>query len=300
MKTGIVLHLGHHGEPCPHWRPSYWRKVFIPEDNVNVDVPDTAPPGTSHGSVNGTVTDASNSTTGSEDVDPFLQESGPSLSNDDWGDLDDIPDMEFRPTSTMPQEARSFYDDDAHIWTLRRDLDGNPVLVFVDRSGLHPIPVVACTCTGAPTEDIQFLDLGLFPASFDRIRTVFSFQVLDDYLAENQECKTSAMHYFQKLRRFTNTCFPLTAPVSVLIGRCVDILMQNNRTVTGNSYGSPVSGGTSSYGNGMALGMRIEHRGRGTSLYFAQHALNPELICNRVGKQILYGQRYPHSSVEFS
>jgi hypothetical protein len=200
LKTGIVLHLGHHGEPCPNWHPSYWDTEFLP---ARVPGPSAE---ASHGS-----------SSSAQGTDMFTNNAGETGwdSDDESIDFENVPDTEsFRSANTVPEQAKIFYEEDTEVWRHRRDNTGNPILVVVDRSGLHPLPVVACTCAGAATEDIQFLDLGLFPSSFDRIRTVFTFQVLDDYLADNQECKTSAMHYFQKLRRFTNPSFPLTVPVS--------------------------------------------------------------------------------------
>ncbi|KAF8875480.1 hypothetical protein CPB84DRAFT_1689626, partial [Gymnopilus junonius] len=63
---------------------------------------------------------------------------------------------------------------------------------------VHHLPVVHCTCRRAE-DDILFLEMGLFPASFDRIRTVFTFNVLTDFRLSNLECKTSAYQYYQKL-----------------------------------------------------------------------------------------------------
>jgi hypothetical protein len=42
---------------------------------------------------------------------------------------------------------------------------------------------------------------------------------LDDYLLENLECKTSATHYYSKLRRITNFAFPNSIPVWFLKSR---------------------------------------------------------------------------------
>ncbi|KAG2109773.1 hypothetical protein BD769DRAFT_1630399 [Suillus cothurnatus] len=55
--------------------------------------------------------------------------------------------------------------------------------------------------------DIQMFRHGFFPASFNRPKTVFTFQVLDDFLLDNLECGTSAMNYYSKLRRMTSSMF---------------------------------------------------------------------------------------------
>ncbi|KAG1843030.1 hypothetical protein F4604DRAFT_1517518, partial [Suillus subluteus] len=53
----------------------------------------------------------------------------------------------------------------------------------------------------------------MFPASTSRPRTAFTFDVLDHFLIDALECKTSAMSFFQKLRRLTNNAFPDSVPV---------------------------------------------------------------------------------------
>jgi hypothetical protein len=98
----------------------------------------------------------------------------------------------------------------------RRDENGNTMLVIVDKSGIHHMPVHWCQCLGCPQRDLQLLSIGLFPCSFKRIKTVFTFQVLDDFLLNNLECKTAANHYSSKLARETNPAFPHTVPVSWL------------------------------------------------------------------------------------
>jgi hypothetical protein len=111
-------------------------------------------------------------------------------------------------------------DDDGSL--LERDVrDQNiypkNVLVIVHSNGIHHLPVQWCRCPGHIPDDIQALDLQFFPASFKQIKTLFTFDGLDSFLAENQECKASAWHYYQKLRRFTSTCYPETVPVSTQV-----------------------------------------------------------------------------------
>lgn len=88
------------------------------------------------------------------------------------------------------------------------DSAGNPYLVLVDRSGIHQLAVRWCCCADCLPHDIQLLEMGLFPASFGRIRTAFTFKVLDDFLVDNLECKTSAFNFYNKLRRITSKAFP--------------------------------------------------------------------------------------------
>ncbi|KAF8810584.1 hypothetical protein BYT27DRAFT_7280526, partial [Phlegmacium glaucopus] len=104
------------------------------------------------------------------------------------------------------------------------DLEIQHILI-VDASGLISLPVIWCRCqkqaeeAGKPDEaervgkpDEQLLDLQMLAASYDKIKTVFSFHCLDNYRLSNLECKTSAYQYYQKLRRLTNLAFPQSVP----------------------------------------------------------------------------------------
>jgi len=90
----------------------------------------------------------------------------------------------------------------------------NKTTVIVDKSGVHRLGIKFCKCPGAMSPDIQLFQVGLFPASFSKPKTVFTFSVLDDFLLDNLECGTSAMNYFNKLRRITSGSFPHLIPVS--------------------------------------------------------------------------------------
>lgn len=118
----------------------------------------------------------------------------------------------------ITNSARDFQGSEADpCWTKRRDGDGDPYLIVIDRSGIHLLGAVWCQCGDRVQEDLQALDLRLFPASSGQIRTVFTFDCLDDFLADNQECNTTAYRYWEKLRRFTNPYFPDTVPVRFLL-----------------------------------------------------------------------------------
>ena len=112
-----------------------------------------------------------------------------------WFDLQDTPS-----TSANPKPP-----DWVH--------NGGRVMTVVHTSGVHHLPIVFCGCSGAAAEDIQLLRVGLYPSTYKSCQTVFTFQLLDDYLLENLECKTSATHYYSKLRRITNFAFPNSIPV---------------------------------------------------------------------------------------
>ncbi|KAL4077937.1 hypothetical protein J3A83DRAFT_4356723 [Scleroderma citrinum] len=55
--------------------------------------------------------------------------------------------------------------------------------------------VMYCNCQGSEDSHIQLMMAGLFPVTTKDPRTVFTFQVLDDFIRDNVECGTSAMNY---------------------------------------------------------------------------------------------------------
>jgi hypothetical protein len=64
----------------------------------------------------------------------------------------------------------------------------------------------------------------LFPASYKKPQTAFTFEVLDHFHIEAMECKTSAGSFYAKLKRFTSNAFPDTIPVSDIFIICAFIL----------------------------------------------------------------------------
>ncbi len=93
----------------------------------------------------------------------------------------------------------------------KEDDIGNPFILIVDSRQAFHLPFVGCGCAGAD-DKLLYLDLEMFPASFQNVRTVFTFSCLDDFRLSNLECKTSAYQYFQKIRRLTNPAFPQAVP----------------------------------------------------------------------------------------
>ncbi|KAF8899537.1 hypothetical protein CPB84DRAFT_1847745 [Gymnopilus junonius] len=114
-----------------------------------------------------------------------FEEVGPDAEDEGNEEEDSLEDLKNSQTNLVLQPSS-------------RDQSGNPFIAIIDVLGVHHLPVVHCTCRRAE-DDILFLEMGLFPASFDRIRTVFTFNVLTDFWLSNLECKTSAYQYYQKL-----------------------------------------------------------------------------------------------------
>jgi hypothetical protein len=122
----------------------------------------------------------------------------------DWDNSDDEVDWEDEDD-----------DEDRCEYGLPK-LDGEDVCVVVDKSGVHRIRVRPCICPGHSPLDLQYLDMRLFPASLRRIKTAFTFAVLDDFRMDNLECKTAGLNYYNKLRRITSNEFPRSVPVYFL------------------------------------------------------------------------------------
>ncbi|KAG0701033.1 hypothetical protein DFH29DRAFT_876211 [Suillus ampliporus] len=89
---------------------------------------------------------------------------------------------------------------------------GKTQITVVDTSGVHTVSIRFCQCVDARRPDKQLFEMGLFPASFTRPKTAFTFGLLDDFILDNLEYGTSAMNYYSKLRRITSSVFPHLVP----------------------------------------------------------------------------------------
>lgn len=175
-QNGIILHLGHGGEPC-----------------------DAAPPiGVPHGP--------------SAPTNQF-----PVADNEDsdWSSDESDSEDDARPVSSTTRKPKKPKTGEADPFNGSLDTSNPrnstmyPVLTVVDVTGIHELPVHYCICHPHPiSNDMQLFDHGLFPATFKRSKTVFTFRVMDDYRLDNLESKTTAYHYYKKLRRVTNPAFP--------------------------------------------------------------------------------------------
>ncbi|KAH8988705.1 hypothetical protein EDB83DRAFT_2305041 [Lactarius deliciosus] len=85
---------------------------------------------------------------------------------------------------------------------------GNPLFTVVDRSGVFDMEIVFCVCSGMDNMGEQLLRAGLFPSTFKQIETLFTFSVLEDFITDNLECKTTAQQYYSKLQSMTSKMFP--------------------------------------------------------------------------------------------
>lgn len=125
--------------------------------------------------------------------------------------------FDFAASSDSDDSAHPLSDGGTIFGNGLPKLKGRDYHVVVDKSGVHRMRIIPCGCPSAPKDDsryIHYLQMGLFPASLQNIKTVFSFGVLDDFRMDNLECKTAGLNYWHKIVRLTSNEFPKSVPVS--------------------------------------------------------------------------------------
>lgn len=100
-------------------------------------------------------------------------------------------------------------EEDEPEWT---DM-AEAILLVVGLQGVVHRTMRWCVCPDAKSREDQLLDARLMPATSKRTKTVFTFDLLEDFHLSRLECNTSAMNYYQKLRRLTNNAFQNDVPV---------------------------------------------------------------------------------------
>ena len=162
--------------------------IFDPYDNEEWDGPDHA----------------------EEDVPPL-----PHLNNnrsDDYAHSVDGP-LATPPNFNMPEDYHAHDADmpdynapEYHIpedapptQAPRKDMFQNQYVRIMHTSGLHHLAMLACNCHGHEQTIADLVANRLIPCSFDKIRTLFTVHVLDDFCLANLETKASAYQYVQLL-----------------------------------------------------------------------------------------------------
>jgi hypothetical protein len=130
-----------------------------------------------------------------------------------------VPDDDFDDDELSENDAFNDYDppNAAHVPddmppTPRTDAFNNSYVRVVHTNGIHHLAMVACPCRGDRQIAFDLIASAFMPASFTRIRTVFSCQLLDHFRLCNLELKASAYQYYNMIRRLTSS----TAPADVL------------------------------------------------------------------------------------
>jgi hypothetical protein len=113
-----------------------------------------------------------------------------------------ISDTLFDSPEALPDSG-----DNVHNKTYTSP-SGNPMLTVVDWNCIFDLEVVFCICSNQNNKEKQLLHSGLFPSTFKITKSAFTFSVLDDFLKDNLECKTTAQQYYSKLQSMTSRMFP--------------------------------------------------------------------------------------------
>ena len=87
----------------------------------------------------------------------------------------------------------------------RPNADGlnNAYVRVLHTNGIHHIGMVTCSCHGQDKIPLDLVACRLLPASFVRIRTIFTTQLMDYFRLCNLELKASAYQFYQLIRRLT-------------------------------------------------------------------------------------------------
>ena len=80
----------------------------------------------------------------------------------------------------------------------------------VHTNGIHNIAMISCECQGHDILPHDLLASRLLLTSFERIRTIFSAQLLDYFRLSNLEIKATAYQFYRLLQQLTNPMDPAT------------------------------------------------------------------------------------------
>jgi CxC2 like cysteine cluster associated with KDZ transposases len=138
--------------------------------------------------------------------DKAIDDSGDDGNAQDGGEIDDDVDEEEadeqNPNKYLPMEINAEYN----IGSAQRVV-GTYVRV-VHSNGIHNIAMISCECRGHDVLPSDLVAARLLPASFERIRTLFSAQLLDFFRLCNLELKATAYQFYHLLQRLTNPMAP--------------------------------------------------------------------------------------------
>ena len=147
---------------------------------------------------------------GDEDFFRYLQE----LRDDDGRDSGDLKESEIdldveddteeeeiegpEPSHYLPNELGAEFHSSEGIGSAQRVM-GTYVRV-VHTNGIHNIAMISCECQGLDALTSDLIAVRLLPASFERIRTLFSIQLLDYFRLSNLEVKATAYQFYNLLK----------------------------------------------------------------------------------------------------
>ena len=205
-QVGVKIYTGHNGQPCPTTIPNGFPESLLHlEDSTGVGALKTA---VEEAEVEAGQLQADADKAAAEgetkpikvgqttsDI-PILLDQG---DEDEWEDEDESPSTGHIPRFLLRAPPR--------------DGAGHGFLTVVHFNGFHDLPVVWCSCPGHIYDrDLQLIDLQLYPASYEQIKTVFTFDCLNHQRIQSLENKCSLAQYHYQLRRLTCAKYPDAAP----------------------------------------------------------------------------------------
>jgi hypothetical protein len=115
------------------------------------------------------------------------------------------PYKESGPDVGAASETGPEMDSGADFRDSRPKADGlnNAYVRVLHTNGIHNIGLVTCSCRGPENIPLDLFASRLLPASFIRIRTIFTAQLMDYFRLCNLELKASAYQFSPLIRRLT-------------------------------------------------------------------------------------------------
>ena len=151
---------------------------------------------------NGIVDDNIDSDVAEMDIANIVEYLGPS--KDTNAKNDHIPIPESDPVSIPDPGANPGPAADPDLLPRPKSDGLNNIYVRVlHTNGIHHLGLVTCSCHGQDTIALDLFACRLLPASFIRIRTIFTAQLMDYFRLCNLELKASAYQFYQLIRRLT-------------------------------------------------------------------------------------------------
>ena len=133
-----------------------------------------------------------------------------------WND-DDRPNEEYGDSLEEQIDGARNKNTPSHL----KEPTGADYLTIVDMSRLHFCKVHYCTCPDSKPLHMQLIYSSLFPSTTESPKTAFTFTILDDFIQDNLEYRTSASNYDNKLCRIISSIFLHLVPV--LIPQCYGV-----------------------------------------------------------------------------
>lgn len=177
-------------------------------------------------------------------------------------------------------------------FVLRLGHDGDPCplgmsvqeMHIMHTNGIHIMPVSFCRCSGR-LDWQQALDHDLFPGTEDRIRSIFTFAVLDLFHSFNLISKTAPRDFNRALMRLTDAGFPKDVPVCFLTHyfTLATELILTSRTCTNDLVLSYGNGDTSRCSSAQVFGV-WQKLGQAKLLSGVRPVRDLALICHKIGR----------------